>query len=184
MRTRGIDPIPVCDTCAGLLEAVLGVLSRIPEVGQEEHPRCALCGRPATVRATSRRIAPAAPRPGEVEVTVLEQIVRLAIFGDIEAETVESVVDALSAARTSGNAVLIDLLGVRAHSARSTRELVERLVDEPGGPTGLVVRLGQLPGRAHARALASGWLVTDSYEEAERELVRMTAEPGFTAPGD
>lgn len=184
-RSRGIDQIPVCETCAGLLDAVLGVTSRIPDEGSQGETRCALCGRPASVRARSRDIAPvASAQPGELEVVVTDHLVRLTISGDIVSDTVGSVVNALAAAHKSGHAVLIDLLNVRLRSSRSIRALVERLVDEPGGPMGLVVRLGQLPGRAQARALAAGWLVTDSYESAERELGRMVAEKELRAPGD
>jgi len=184
-RSRGIDQIPVCETCAGLLDAVLGVTSRIPETGHSGQTRCALCGRPASVRAASRDVATAGvTREGEVEVIVSDQLVRVAVSGTICPDTVDAAVNALAVGRASGHAVLIDLLNVRIESGRSLRTFVERLVDEPGGPTGLVVRLGQLPGRAHARALAAGWLVTDSYDTAERELARVIRMNNLTAPAD
>ncbi len=184
-RSRGIDQIPVCETCAGLLDAVLGVTGRIPEAGSREDIRCALCGSPAAVRARSRGIAPtSSAHPGEVDVVVADRLVRLAISGDIAPVTVASVVNALAAARRSGHAVLIDLLAVRLRNARGMRTLVERLVDEPGGPVALVVRPGQLPGRARTRALSAGWFVADSYEAAERELGRLASDAELRAPGE
>ncbi len=117
-------------------------------------------------------------------MVVADHLMSLAISGEIGSDTVDAVSNALVAARTSGHAILIDLLNVRAKSSREVRSFIERLASEQGGPTGLVVHPGQLPGRAQARVHAAGWIVSDSHEEAERELGRMIAEKELRAPGE
>lgn len=137
------------------------------------------------MRAESKHLRRAtAPYPGDVEVTRSDHLVRLVVSGDIDDRITESIFAYVATTPHEGDAILVDLLNARAPSAGVLRVLVEQLVETLPRPAGLVVRLGQLPGRAHARALTAGWIVTESEETAERELARMSLDDRLRAPND